>query len=80
MTVERFQQVLSAQPFRPFTIHLADGTSIPVSSREFVAPSPSGRTVVVFQADDRMNILDLLLVTNLVVEPSNGHRPRKGRR
>lgn len=77
MTVERFQQVLSAKPFRPFTIHLADGEEIPASSREFVSPSPSGRTIVVWQPDDRMNILDLLLVTNLVVEPSNGHRPRK---
>jgi hypothetical protein len=77
MTVERFQQVLSAKPFRPFTIHLADGDSIHVVSREFVAPSPSGRTIVVFQPDDRMNILDLLLVTNLEVEPANGDRPRR---
>lgn len=77
MTIERFQQVLSASPFRPFTIHLADGNAIPVASREFVASSPSGRTVVVFQPDDRMNILDLLLVTNLEVEPANGKVARK---
>jgi hypothetical protein len=79
MTVEKFREVLSAQPFHPFTICLADGTSIPVVSREFVAPSPSGRTVVVFQPDDRMSILDLLLVTKLEVEPStNGlKRPKR---
>jgi hypothetical protein len=70
MTVERFREVISAKPFRPFTIHLADGQAIPVASKEFVAPSPSGRTIVVFQPDDRMNILDLLLVTNLEVEPA----------
>jgi hypothetical protein len=76
MTTERLQQVLAAKPFRPFTIHLADGDEVPVASPEFVSSSPSGRTVVVWQPDDRMNILDLLLVTNLVVEPANGHRPR----
>jgi hypothetical protein len=77
MTIERFQQVLNTTPFQPFTIHLADGKSIPVVSREFVAASPSGRTVVVFSPDDRMNILDLLLITNLEVEPLNGNRTRK---
>ncbi len=78
MTVERFQEVLTSQPFRPFTIHLADGNSIPVISREFVSPSPSGRTIVVWQPDDRMSILDLLLVTKLEVEPAtNGGRRGK---
>jgi hypothetical protein len=77
MTVERLQQVLNTTPFQPFTIHLADGKSIPVVSREFVASSPSGRTIVVFDPEDRMNIVDLLLVTNLAVEPANGHRQRK---
>ena len=77
MTVERLQQVLNATPFRRFTIHLAHGKIVPVVSREFVASSPSGRTIVVFDPQDRMNILDLLLVTNLEVEPANGSRPRK---
>jgi hypothetical protein len=79
MTVERLQQALRATPFRPFTIHLADGKTVPVVSPEFVASSPSGRTVVVFDPQDRMNILDLLLVTNLVVEPAheNGKRRKK---
>ena len=77
MTVERFKQVLNATPFRPFTIFTADGESIPVVSREFVSLSPSGRTVVVLDPHDRMNILDLLLVTNLQVEPANGERPQK---
>jgi len=77
MTVERLQQVLNASPFRPFTIHLADGKTIPVVSREFVASSPSGRTIVVFDAEDRLDILDLLLITNVQVEPANGSRSRR---
>lgn len=77
MTGERFRQVLNNTPFRPFTIFTADGLSIPVVSREFVSLSPSGRTVVVFDPEDRMNILDLLVVTNLQIEPANGSRSRK---
>jgi hypothetical protein len=77
MTVERFEQALNTTPFRPFAILTADGESIPVVSREFVSLSPSGRTVVVFDPEDRMNILDLLLVTNLQVEPANGSGRRK---
>jgi hypothetical protein len=77
MTIERFQELVNAKPFRPFTIHLADGDRIPVVSREFISPSPSGRTIVVWQPDDRMNILDLLLVTNLEVEPANGSRRKR---
>jgi hypothetical protein len=76
MTVERFKQALNTTPFRPFTIYTADGETIPVVSREFVSLSPSGRTVVVFDPEDRMNILDLLLVTKLQVQPANGG-PRK---
>jgi hypothetical protein len=77
MTVERFKQALNNTPFRPFTIFTADGQSIPVVSREFASLSPSGRTVVVFDPQDRMNILDLLLVTNLQVEQANGDQPKK---
>jgi len=77
MTIERFKQALNTTPFRPFIIYTADGESIPVVSREFVSLSPSGRTVVVFDPEDRMNILDLLLVTNLQVEPANRNRKRK---
>lgn len=74
MTIERMQEALAAQPFRPFSIHLADGRNVPVAHREFAMSSPTGRTVVVFQPDDRMNIIDLLLVTDLEFEPDAGKR------
>ena len=70
MTVEQMRAVLNAKPFAPFIIHLADGRQIPVLSREFVASSPSGRTGVVYQPDESMNIIDLLLVTDLEVRPA----------
>jgi hypothetical protein len=79
MTVEQLRDAYSAQPFRPFAIHLADGREIPVLSREFILTVPSGRTVVVCQPDDTLNIIDLLLVTDLEFHPTTNGR-RKGRK
>jgi hypothetical protein len=67
-----------AQPFRPFTIHLADGRAIHVPHAEFLSHSPSGRTIIVYGAGDTFSIIDLLLVTELEID---GERPkRKGQR
>jgi hypothetical protein len=79
MTIEKLRETMNAQPFRPFVLHLADGRQLPVVHREFIAPSPSGRTIVVYQPDDSMNIVDLLFVTDLEMKPSNGSgKKRKG--
>ena len=67
MTIERIRELLGLRPFQPFVMHLADGREIAVQHQEFVAMSPSGRTVVVYQPDDSMSIVDLLLVTDLEV-------------
>jgi hypothetical protein len=77
MTIEQLRNVYNAQPFRPFVIHLADGRAVPVQHRQFMMTVPSGRTVIVCQPDDTVNIIDPLLVTDLELVPAaNG----KGRR
>lgn len=75
MTIEQVKQLYDAAPFKPFVIHLADGRRIPVKHREFMATSPSGRTIVVYEQDDSFNIIDLLLVTSLEVK--NGKASRR---
>jgi hypothetical protein len=77
MTVSEFRNLLGAQPFRAFAIHLADGRSIPVKHREFALPSPSGRTVIVYQPDDSFDIIDMSLVTSPTVNGKKrpGTRP-----
>jgi hypothetical protein len=52
---------------------MADGRSFDVKHRDFVARSPSGRTVIVFTSDEGYSVLDLLLMTELEVHASNGH-------
>lgn len=76
MTIEQLRNAYSAQPFRPFIIHLADGREIPVRHREFMMAVPSGRTVVVCQPDDTLNIIDLPLVTDLEIAPSAKSSPQ----
>ena len=81
MTIERIREVYNAQPFHPFVIHLADGREIPVHHREFIMAVPSGRTIVVTQPDDTLNIIDLLLVTDIELRAGqNGARRRRRRR
>lgn len=60
MTLNQLHAVYEAQPFRPFTMHLTDGRANTVISREFILTVPSGRTVVICQPDDTLNIIDLL--------------------
>jgi hypothetical protein len=76
MTIDRIRRVHKARPFRAFTIHLADGRSIPLVSPEFMARSPSGRTVLVYHGKDAFNVIELLLVTRLEVSESDGTRRR----
>jgi hypothetical protein len=77
MTVEQLKQVWKADPFRAFRIHLADGRNVDVNHGDFLMPSPSGRTVIVYQPDDSFNVIDLPLVTDL--EVSNGKSRRTKR-
>ncbi len=70
MTIEQLRTVYRAQPFRPFVLHLADGRQIPVQHPEFIMTVPSGRTIFVVQPDDTANIIDLLLVTDIELQPA----------
>jgi hypothetical protein len=78
MTIERLKELYDAQPFKPFVLHLADGREIPVRHRDFIMAAPSGRTIVVMQPDDSLNIIDLLLVTDAELKLTrNGSRKNK---
>jgi hypothetical protein len=79
MTIEQLKKLYNSQPFQPFVIHLADGREVAVRHREFFMMVPSGRTIVVGLPDDTVDVIDILLVTDIELKPSrNGaRRPRK---
>lgn len=66
MTLQDFRKLYDAEPFQPFTLHLANGKEISVLHPDFVAVPSAGRTVVVITPDNsRMHMVDLLLVSSL---------------
>lgn len=68
MNVDQIRLAREASPFRPFTIHLADGRSHRVPHRDYLSMSPGGRTVIVYESDEAGHILDALLITELSID------------
>jgi hypothetical protein len=68
MTAEQLWAMREANPFRPFTIHLADGRTLAVPHRDFVSQSPGGRTIIVYHSNEGFSVVDLYLVTELEVQ------------
>lgn len=61
---------MHAAPFQPFTIHVADGRSLPVPHPDFIAIMGSGRSVVVtspVEKESSFSIVDVPLITQLEV-------------
>lgn len=78
MTIEQLRHLHLARPFQPFDIHLGDGRTLSLEHPEFLAQSPTGRTIVVGHSDGVMEIVDLPLIVSL--EPRANGSSRRGRR
>jgi hypothetical protein len=65
MTGDELKRHITATPFRPFRVHVADGRDISVQARDFILLSPSGRMAYVFQPDDSHDVLDVLMITGI---------------
>jgi hypothetical protein len=79
MRVGEIREWLQARPFRPFTMHVADGGSLLVKHEDYVALSPTGRTMLVYRGDntDRFQEVELLMVTRLETARRNGAKKRR---
>ena len=77
MTVDQLREVHRTQPFRPFTLQLADGKAVEVRHPENFSFSQRGRTIAVATFGDVIRIIDLMLVTS--IEVGNGSAARRGR-
>ena len=76
MNIEHLRSLRDAAPFTPFTIHMTDGQSFRVPHRDFVVTSPGGRTVIVYRSPEEFSFVDLLLVTELAVDPQPSGTPQ----
>jgi hypothetical protein len=92
MSPDRIKQILSTEPFAPFTIVTGDGSSVNVLSREFAYLKPGGRTLEVSvpmkkgaseEGDFEEHRIDVFLITKVITPArrnGNGHVARKRRR
>lgn len=62
------RKLVHAVPFVPFTIHLADGGRLRVSTVEHIAVPPAGGRIFVFGEDERYDVLSALLISRITVD------------
>ena len=76
MKADEIRKLLQTRPFRPFTVHVADGGRLFVKHEDFVAVSPSGREMLIYRHDkaDDYQVVDTILVTRVEVTTRNGTR------
>jgi len=68
---EDLQDVIKAQPFRPFAVVFADGAKVTVPHPEWILFPRGARTAVFMNpTDQRRHIIDVMLVQRLEVEAS----------
>ncbi len=77
MTIEQLRNYHQAKPFRPFILHVADGTTVRVEHPEFLAHTPAGRTVFVGLPDDSSRMIDILMITQIEYPATDGHRAKR---
>ena len=68
MRPEAIKEAVHAQPFKPFTIHLADGREAHVPTPDFMSIHPKGRLVVVFTEAGGVRNLDMAMITEISYE------------
>ena len=79
MQIKELQSFYRAQPFRPFTVHVADGRGIRVEHPELMALSPTGRSAVVYGKDGAFEVVDVPLVISLELTDGRVKRRRTKR-
>ena len=73
-TANQIREVVRAQPFAPFVIHLADGRRFEVPHPEFVAVSPDGRELLFVADDQGIHQFEMLLVAEIETPPPGSSR------
>ena len=80
MDIAGIREALHKQPFEPFTLRLADGRSLSVPHRDFVALHP--RRIIVVNDDATWTVVEPLLIVSIDYDAphkkgSNGAGRRK---
>jgi hypothetical protein len=75
MAVSSIREAIAAQPFRPFTVRVADLRSYLIPHPEFVSFGPQNRSLVIWHADGGASIVDMLMITGIDLPPPSTAAP-----
>ena len=78
MTTEQLRHTRNADPYVPFTIQMAGGTSYRVPHRDYLSIHPTGSIATVYLPNGCASILDVMLITELVAEAVPSSPPKNG--
>ncbi len=70
MTSATIRNAMHNQPFRPFTLHMADGRAFTVTHPDFIAVSPTGREAVFSDEEGGVHVIDILRILQIFVPPA----------
>ena len=62
------RKLAKAEPFVPFTIHMADGKAFRIPTADHITVPPKGGRVVVLSDDGDYDVLSAILITRLNVD------------
>jgi hypothetical protein len=65
MTADAIKEALHTVPFVPFALQVVGGEKYVVQHPDFVAVSPTGRTLMLYIEGDRSRVIDLALISQL---------------
>ena len=68
MSPDRIREKIHATPFVPFSVEMLGGKRVCVRAREFVILSPAGRTLIVFDNSERVEMLDVSQIKGIAEE------------
>jgi len=71
MAPDRIRDLLKAIPFEPFTVELGSGKRVPLKHPDYALLSPAGRTLVVHNDEEHMEIIDVFLITNASLQKAD---------
>jgi hypothetical protein len=69
MTIQHIRTAMHQEPFRPFSIIMSDGRSFLIKHPDFIAYSPNGRDLTIYE-DENMHLIEMLLVAEIKLSTS----------
>ncbi len=71
MSVDELRDLLNAVPFHPFTVCLECDRAFRIADPDFALVTPQGGTLVVAEdLSDRVELVDVALITRVEIEAS----------